>query len=48
MPIWGLQDHIGAKHASIIDLMSHQTGLPRHDFAFKLSEDLPTIVGTHQ
>jgi CubicO group peptidase (beta-lactamase class C family) len=27
-----------------VDLMSHHTGMPRHDFSFKWSDDVPGIV----
>ncbi|KAG5643819.1 hypothetical protein DXG03_009596 [Asterophora parasitica] len=45
MPGFGLQDSIAAKQATLIDALSHRTGLPRHDFSYKTYDDVPTIVG---
>jgi CubicO group peptidase (beta-lactamase class C family) len=45
VPFWGLEDPIATKQATIIDVMSHRTGMPRHDFHYKWSDDVPTIVG---
>ncbi|KAF9463773.1 beta-lactamase/transpeptidase-like protein [Collybia nuda] len=44
VPGWGLMDPIASEHAMIIDLMSHRTGMPRHDFSYRWSDDLPSIV----
>ncbi|KAG5636733.1 hypothetical protein H0H81_007062 [Sphagnurus paluster] len=40
IPGWGLKDPFATKQASIIDLMSHRTGLPRHEFSYKWSDDI--------
>jgi hypothetical protein len=37
-------DSVAAKDANILDLISHRTGLPRHDFSPKVSDDVPTMV----
>lgn len=37
-------DPVAAKQATIIDLMSHRTGMPRHDVSYKWSDDIPTVV----
>ncbi|KAF9463772.1 beta-lactamase/transpeptidase-like protein [Collybia nuda] len=44
IPGWGLMDPVASKQATIIDLMSHRTGMPRHDISFRWSDDLPSIV----
>ncbi|KAF9461080.1 beta-lactamase/transpeptidase-like protein [Collybia nuda] len=37
-------DPIAAKGATIIDLMTHRTGMPRHDVSYRWSDDLPSVV----
>jgi CubicO group peptidase (beta-lactamase class C family) len=44
IPTWGLEDPIATRQATIIDLMSHRTGMPRHDYSYKWSDDIPGIV----
>lgn len=44
MPRWGLQDPIAATESTIIDLMSHRTGLPRHELSYRWSDDIPSLV----
>jgi CubicO group peptidase (beta-lactamase class C family) len=44
IPSWGLEDSVATKEATIIDLMSHRTGMPRHDYSYKWSDDIPDIV----
>ncbi|KAJ7873543.1 hypothetical protein B0H14DRAFT_2188756, partial [Mycena olivaceomarginata] len=34
IPSWKLLDPIATSESTITDLMTHRTGLPRHDFAF--------------
>ncbi|KAG6886938.1 hypothetical protein C0995_003070 [Termitomyces sp. Mi166 len=41
---WALEDSIATKQASIIDLMSHRTGVPRHDFSYKWSDSVPSVI----
>ncbi|KAF9460612.1 beta-lactamase/transpeptidase-like protein [Collybia nuda] len=43
VPIWGLQGPIASKQASLLDVMSHRTGMPRHDFHYKWKDDVPTV-----
>ncbi|KDQ24632.1 hypothetical protein PLEOSDRAFT_1047810 [Pleurotus ostreatus PC15] len=45
IPEWGLMDPIATDEATIIDLMSHRSGLPRHDFMAKLSDDVLDVIG---
>ncbi|KAG6819427.1 hypothetical protein H0H93_011954, partial [Arthromyces matolae] len=45
LPDWGLEDPIATKQASIVDLMSHRTGLPRHDYSYKWSDTVPIVHG---
>ncbi|KAF5373123.1 hypothetical protein D9758_001604 [Tetrapyrgos nigripes] len=35
LPEWSLNDSYTTSHSTIIDLMSHRTGLPRHDLMYK-------------
>ncbi|RDB29884.1 Gigasin-6 [Hypsizygus marmoreus] len=44
IPNWQLMDSTATKEATIIDLMSHRTGLPRHDLSYKWSDDVPTVI----
>ncbi|KAG5650787.1 hypothetical protein H0H81_011070 [Sphagnurus paluster] len=44
VPGFGLQDPISAKQTSILDAMSHRTGLPRHDYSYKWSDDVPNVI----
>ncbi|KAH8830030.1 beta-lactamase/transpeptidase-like protein, partial [Flagelloscypha sp. PMI_526] len=41
-----LHKHRTAKEATIEDLMSHQTGWPRHDYSYPY-HDFPTLVTSH-
>ena len=31
MPEWGLMDPVASAESTVVDVMSHRTGLPRHD-----------------
>ncbi|KAF4593587.1 hypothetical protein EYR40_008374 [Pleurotus pulmonarius] len=44
VPGWGLMDPIASEEASIIDLMSHRTGMPRHDFVASLAANMTDII----
>lgn len=45
LPEFGLQDEYASAHATVRDLASHRTGLPRHDFVWVNSTmDLPEMV----
>ncbi|KAF8879116.1 beta-lactamase/transpeptidase-like protein [Infundibulicybe gibba] len=44
LPSWGTMDPIATQQSTIIDLMSHRTGLPRHDFSYRPNEDVLSIV----
>ncbi|KAJ6469361.1 beta-lactamase/transpeptidase-like protein [Mycena sanguinolenta] len=46
IPEWALMDPVASSESTITDLMSHRTGLPRHDVAFSLSifDSVPSIV----
>ncbi|KAF9463777.1 beta-lactamase/transpeptidase-like protein [Collybia nuda] len=44
IPFWDLMDPVAAKQATILDLMSHRTGLPRHDSSSQKSDDVPTFI----
>ncbi|KAJ7303572.1 beta-lactamase/transpeptidase-like protein [Mycena albidolilacea] len=44
IPEWGLMDPIASSGSSIIDLMSHRTGMPRHDATYGLSDTVPAII----
>lgn len=42
---WVLQDKIAEKYATLVDILSHQSGLPRHDLSYSTSDTLKTLVG---
>ncbi|KAK7054310.1 hypothetical protein VNI00_003503 [Paramarasmius palmivorus] len=44
IPEWELMDSDASEKASIIDLMSHRTGLPRHDFMYRQSDTLQSMT----
>jgi CubicO group peptidase (beta-lactamase class C family) len=45
IPDWQLMDPIASSESTIIDLMSHRTGLPRHDESyFVKNATLRTLV----
>ncbi|RDB26831.1 Gigasin-6 [Hypsizygus marmoreus] len=44
IPGWHLRDSTATKDATIFDLMSHRTGLPRHDPSLRLSDDVPSMI----
>ena len=35
---WKLEDPIAQKHANLLDILSHRTGLPRHDVGLRRGE----------
>lgn len=44
LPDWKLMDPVASAESTITDLMSHRTGLPRHDFSYSADEDVPSLV----
>ncbi|KAF8879112.1 beta-lactamase/transpeptidase-like protein [Infundibulicybe gibba] len=44
IPSWGLMDPLASNRSTVIDLMSHRTGLPRHEISYRASDDTQTIV----
>lgn len=44
IPEWGLMDPIATDEATIIDLMSHRSGLPPHDFMAALTDGVLDVV----
>ncbi|KAF8884172.1 beta-lactamase/transpeptidase-like protein [Infundibulicybe gibba] len=44
IPEWSLMDPLASNRSTIIDLMSHRTGLPRHDLSYGVSDDIQTIL----
>ncbi|KAK1235670.1 hypothetical protein PQX77_001090 [Marasmius sp. AFHP31] len=44
IPSWELVDPIASNESSIKDLMSHRTGLPRHDFMVRRDDTLPALI----
>ncbi|KAJ7146054.1 beta-lactamase/transpeptidase-like protein [Mycena epipterygia] len=44
IPGWELMDPIASAGSSIMDLMSHRTGMPRHDVMFGYADTLPSII----
>ncbi|KAJ7700387.1 beta-lactamase/transpeptidase-like protein [Mycena rosella] len=43
VPEWGLMDPVASAQSTILDVMSHRTGLPRHDFVASPSD---TVSGS--
>lgn len=41
---WRLQDEVADKYASLIDILSHRTGLPPHDLSYSRTDTLGTLV----
>jgi len=41
---WELQDSYASGYANVLDILSHVTGLPRHDFSIRLDTPLPKLV----
>lgn len=37
-------DPVASEEATIIDLMSHRTGMPRHDFVTSLAANMTDVV----
>ncbi|RDB18673.1 Gigasin-6 [Hypsizygus marmoreus] len=44
IPMFNLTDPVATKEATLLDLMSHRTGYPLHDFAYRYSDDIPTVI----
>ncbi|KAK1235674.1 hypothetical protein PQX77_001094 [Marasmius sp. AFHP31] len=44
IPSWELADPIASNESSIKDLMSHRTGLPRHDWMVHRDDTLPALI----
>jgi hypothetical protein len=44
LPTWKLMDPVASAGSTITDLMSHRTGLPRHDFMYSMSENASSVV----
>ena len=46
--LWALQDPIAQDHADLVDILSHRTGLPRHDLSYSLTDTLESSVSINQ
>ncbi|KAK0200076.1 beta-lactamase/transpeptidase-like protein [Desarmillaria ectypa] len=44
VPEWGLKDPIASSQSTITDLMSHRTGLPRHDLMYGRTDNMTSIL----
>ncbi|KAF9070759.1 beta-lactamase/transpeptidase-like protein [Rhodocollybia butyracea] len=44
IPEWEMADPIATSESTIIDLMSHRTGLPRHDMVYNDSEPVGSLI----
>ncbi|KAJ6626811.1 beta-lactamase/transpeptidase-like protein [Mycena sp. CBHHK59/15] len=44
IPIWKLMDPVASSESTILDLMSHRTGLPRHDLMAPLSDPVADVI----
>ncbi|KIJ33420.1 hypothetical protein M422DRAFT_35523 [Sphaerobolus stellatus SS14] len=41
---WKLQDNIAEQNANLIDILSHRTGLPRHDHSYSRTDTVRSLV----
>ncbi|KAJ7281516.1 beta-lactamase/transpeptidase-like protein [Mycena rebaudengoi] len=48
IPDWKLMDPVATSESTIVDLMSHRTGLPRHDLMCRISDTIPDILSRFQ
>ncbi|KAF5365311.1 hypothetical protein D9758_005454 [Tetrapyrgos nigripes] len=44
VPEWGLADSIASAETTIVDAMSHRTGLPRHDLMYSRTDNTSSIL----
>ncbi|KAJ7249450.1 beta-lactamase/transpeptidase-like protein [Mycena rebaudengoi] len=44
IPTWKLMDPVASAESTITDLMSHRTGLPRHDFMYSPSDNISSVI----
>ena len=44
LPDWGLMDPVASEETTILDAMSHRTGMPRHDFIYRRNDTVRSIV----
>ncbi|KAJ7487901.1 beta-lactamase/transpeptidase-like protein [Mycena latifolia] len=44
LPGWKLMDPVASRESTILDLMSHRTGLPRHDFMAPLDGAVADVI----
>ncbi|KAJ4464091.1 beta-lactamase/transpeptidase-like protein [Lentinula edodes] len=44
IPEWKLSDPVASTESTIIDLMSHRTGLPRHDIAYHETQSAQSLI----
>ena len=44
LPEWVLQDPVATKYATLLDILSHRTGLPRHDISYRPAESKSDLI----
>ncbi|KAJ7154569.1 beta-lactamase/transpeptidase-like protein [Mycena filopes] len=44
IPEWKLMDPFASAQSTITDLMSHRTGMPRHDFTYSVSDEITAFT----
>ena len=44
--LWTLQDPIAQDHADLVDILSHRTGLPRHDMSYSQTDTPESAVSS--
>ncbi|KAJ6566564.1 beta-lactamase/transpeptidase-like protein [Mycena capillaripes] len=44
VPEWGLMDPVASAESTIVDVMSHRTGLPRHELLFFPADTVPDSI----
>ncbi|RDB30719.1 Gigasin-6 [Hypsizygus marmoreus] len=41
---FNVTDPVTLKEATLLDLMTHRTGYPRHEFSYRYSDDVPAVI----
>ncbi|THU79478.1 beta-lactamase/transpeptidase-like protein [Dendrothele bispora CBS 962.96] len=44
LPEWGMEDPVANSDSTILDLLGHRTGLPRHDLMYEANATLPDLI----
>ncbi|KAF5380041.1 hypothetical protein D9615_006156 [Tricholomella constricta] len=44
IPMFNLTDPVATAYSTLLDLMTHRTGYPLHDFSYRYSDDVPMVI----